>query len=63
MEKWINFQTLYLTKFLICSVDVSMGTVSGKTHIKTILTSISFVTYSAALRNSVIQLIHILHFS
>jgi len=30
------FQTLDFTKFLMCSVDLNMDTVSGMTHIKMI---------------------------
>jgi len=36
LEKSLHFQTLDLTNFLKCSVDLNMGTISGITHIKTI---------------------------
>jgi hypothetical protein len=53
LEKLTHIQTLNLTKFLMCSVDLNMGTNRGTTHIKRIFSfwagSISLVTYSAAL--------------
>jgi hypothetical protein len=36
LQKWIRFQTLGLTKLLMCSVDVNMGTIRVMTHRQTI---------------------------
>jgi len=36
LERLIHFQTLDLTKFFMCSVDLYMGIISDTTHIKTI---------------------------
>jgi len=54
LEKSIHLQTLDPTTFLICSIDLNMGTISGTAYIKTIFSflpgiGISLVTYSAAL--------------
>jgi hypothetical protein len=40
LEKSIHFQILDLTKFLMCSVDINMGIISGTTHIKMIFNSL-----------------------
>jgi len=67
LEKSIHFQTLDLTKFLMCSVDLNMGTISGTTHIKTIYSSLAGIgknftgTTLCISDDSVMQLIHILH--
>jgi len=68
LEKLIHFQTLDLTKFLICSLDLHMCTFSGTTHIKMIFSFfpgignhfIGSTVCSSA--DSAMQLIHILHF-
>jgi hypothetical protein len=53
LEKLIHFQTLDLTKFLTCSVDLSMDTISGTPYIEVIFSlpgiGISLVTHSVAL--------------
>jgi len=41
LEISIHFQTLDLTKFLMCSVDLNMDTISGTTHIKIFSFSLS----------------------
>jgi hypothetical protein len=66
---WIHFQTLVLTKFLMCSaISIWAPLVAGTTHIKTIF---SFLTGTGShfignelcsSDDSVTQLIHILHF-
>jgi hypothetical protein len=62
-----HFQTVDLTKFLMCSVYPNMGTISGTTHIQTIF-SFSPGTGKHFTDNAlcspddfVMQLIHILH--
>jgi hypothetical protein len=60
-EKLINFQALHLTKFLMYSADLNMGTISGKTLFKVIFSFLPgigkhFIGNSLCSTN-----IHILH--
>jgi len=36
LEKSVDFRTLDLKEFLMCSVDLNMGAISGTIHIQTI---------------------------
>jgi hypothetical protein len=68
LEESKHFQTLYLTNLLTCSAHLSMGTISGTTHIKMIFKFLPgigkhFITNEIwNSDNSVTQLIHILYF-
>jgi hypothetical protein len=67
-EKSINFQTLHLTKLLMWSANLNMGTISGTAHIKKAFSfspgtgKHSIDNAFCSSNNSVMQLIYILHF-